>query len=48
MCITIVSLPDCDVINFVPYLSNQAVFLYGEKVKTKVKYFENEKSFKLK
>ena len=38
-------LASCDVINFEPYLSNQAVFYMAKNLRQKIKYLENEKSF---
>ena len=47
MCIVIVCFPRCDVTNFqinlILTLSNQALFLYDQKVKKK--HFENKKNF---
>ena len=36
MCIAVVCSLDCDVINFEIYLSNQAVFLHDQKLKTTI------------
>ena len=44
MCIAIVCFPGCYVINFKINLANQAVFLRDQKIKTKFKFIENEKS----
>ena len=47
MCIAIVCQPGCDIINFEINLTSliKQFFLHDQKVKTKFKYLENEKSF---
>ena len=45
MCIVIICLPLLDVIKYEIDLSYQAVFLHDQKIRTKFKYRENEKSF---
>ena len=47
ICIAIVCLPSCDVIHFEinPISLMNRFFLHDQKVKTKIKYLENEKSF---
>ena len=49
MCITIVCQPDYDVINFKTNLSNQAVFLQDQKIKTKIlNILKTKRGFKVK
>ena len=47
ICVAILYEPGCDVINFKSNLifPIKPFFLHAEKVKTKIKYLENERSF---